>query len=133
MDAFAGSGAVGIEALSRGASFVYFLETGKKALTALETNLSFCEESQWRIYTVPALKALEIVRDATSTVDIFYFDPPYDFGRYDELLIKANSLFPEAELILESSTRSRIAVPPSIREVKRKDIGETRLQFFAAS
>lgn len=133
VDAFAGSGAVGIEALSRGATLAFFVETSKKALQALESNLSFCEEEQWRIYTLTVLKALDVIRDASQHVDLLFFDPPYDYDRYGELLSKASSLFPEAELILETSTRSSVKAPPALKLVKERTIGETRLQFFSAA
>lgn len=131
VDAFSGSGAVGIEALSRGASFVYFLETGKKALQALEQNLSFCDEGQWRIFTVTAIKGLEIVRNAAVHVDLLFFDPPYDFDRYDELLEKSGSLFPETTIILERSARSAFKIPDGLVLQKERVIGETCLHFFA--
>jgi 16S rRNA (guanine(966)-N(2))-methyltransferase RsmD len=133
VDAFAGSGAVGIEALSRGASLVFFAETNKKALQILESNLSFCEEGQWRIYTLTVLKALDVVRSASPRVDLLFFDPPYDYDRYSELLSKSASLFPEAEIILETSTRGSVKAPPELKLLKERTIGETRLQFFSGT
>lgn len=131
VDVFAGSGAVGIEALSRGASMVFFVETNRKTLQVLESNLSFCEEGQWRIFTLTALKGLEVIRNASPHVDLLFFDPPYDFDRYDELLEKSASLFQEAEIVLETSTRSRLKTPPGLNLIKERAIGETRLQFFS--
>jgi 16S rRNA (guanine966-N2)-methyltransferase len=59
MDAFAGSGSVGIEALSRSARRVYFIESNRKALRVLEQNLlSCCEQESWRIFTTDVWKAL---------------------------------------------------------------------------
>ena len=130
VDAFAGSGAVGIEALSRGASMVFFVETNKKALQVLESNLSFCDEGKWRIFTLTAHKGLDVVRNTSPQVDLLFLDPPYDYDRYSDLLQTCASLFPESETILESSRRSSLKIPAELTLAKERAIGETRLQFF---
>ena len=131
VDAFAGSGAVGIEAISRGASMVYFLETNRKALQALEWNLaSCCNQDRWRIFTVDALKGLDLVRNAEPVVDQLFFDPPYQYQKYKELLLLCGQMFPEATYIVETSTRVRVSVPELLQEVKHRKIGETMLSFY---
>src|SRR3989304_10498290 len=90
VDAFAGSGAVGIEAISRGASMVYFLETNRKSLRALEDNLAqFGEVDQWRIHAMDVMKGLEAVRREEPHVHILFFDPPHDFKHYSELITQS--------------------------------------------
>ena len=134
VDAFAGSGAVGIEALSRGARMVYFLESHRKALEVLESNLLLCKDgAAWRIYSVPVPRALEEVRRSEPAVDFVFYDPPYDFGGYTRLLENAVQLFPEALHILETSVRSTYDTPESAALVKDRSIGETRLAFFTAN
>lgn len=134
VDAFAGSGAVGIEALSRGARMVYFLESHRKALTVLEANLLLCGEgAAWRIYSVPVPRALDEVRRKDPAIDLIFYDPPYDFTGYTALLENAVNLFPESLHIMESSARSMYDTPEGVELVKDRVIGETRLAFFRAS
>lgn len=77
-DFFAGSGGIGIEALSRGARHAYFVENGKEALECIKKNLNF---------TKLADKATVISRDVRDSlysidneVDIIFMDPPYELG-----------------------------------------------------
>ena len=131
VDAFAGSGAVGIEALSRGASSVYFLESNRKTLHILESNLAICgEEGRWRIYSLPAHKGLEVIQRTEPHVDLLFFDPPYEFEGYAELLEKACALFPDATYIVEASSRSRLDSPSGLELFRTRSIGETILSFF---
>ncbi len=130
VDAFAGSGAVGIEALSRGASRAYFLETNHKALHALEDNLKICgDESLWRVYSLPAVKGIEVIHTAGENVDIVFFDPPYDYQDYPELISSASEFFPGALLVLETSSRTKFQLPEGITLLRQKKIGETLLTF----
>jgi len=134
IDAFAGSGAVGIEALSRGASRVYFLETNHKALYALEENLKICgEKALWRIYSLPAIKGMEVIHKSGENVDIVFFDPPYDYQDYQDLITAASELFPAALLILETSSRTKLQLPSNVILSRQKKIGETLLTFWVAS
>lgn len=81
-DLFAGSGAVGIEALSRGAEHCTFVETDRAALRALESNLaSLGLESRSRV-----LRGDALVVAAGLDVDLVLADPPYDFDGWGELL-----------------------------------------------
>ena len=74
LDAFAGSGALGVEALSRGASFSCFCERDRAALAALEENTSFLKRDAYRIVRGDVLKRAP--SDA-GPFDIVFFDPPY--------------------------------------------------------
>jgi 16S rRNA (guanine966-N2)-methyltransferase len=131
VDAYAGSGAVGIEALSRGAAMAYFLETNRKSLQVLESNLiQCCKEEKWRILPFSVKKGMAVVRNQTPSVQFLFFDPPYNFESYSEILELAATLFPESLLILEFSTRTELKVPPVLDIFKEKKIGETRLIFF---
>src|SRR6185437_16709314 len=96
LDLCAGSGAVGIEALSRGASYATFVDRSRRSCQLIESNLKLCRvpEEQWEIYCA---EVNEFLRQSDSRWDIVYFDPPYkdDYLRtlkliepvLDELLI----------------------------------------------
>lgn len=85
LDAFAGSGAVGLEALSRGASRVIFNEKDPVALRTLTRNLEICGVSEEA--EVLRLDVFTCLRRLSGfTLSHIYVDPPYQFGRYAELL-----------------------------------------------
>ncbi len=85
LDLFAGSGAVGLEALSRGARYVDFVENGGAALHSLKANIAtFRESRRTRIYkrdAIPWVEALE-----QGAYDIAYADPPYGSRKLDRVL-----------------------------------------------
>ena len=134
VDGFAGSGSVGIEALSRGATKAYFFESNRKTLAVLESNLTtLVQDSQWRIFSVPLPKGLELLKTIDDSINIIFFDPPYDFPNYSELLETCATLFSDALIILETSSRSHWGVPPSLKLHKSRKIGETALNFYGKS
>lgn len=77
LDAFAGSGALGVEALSRGASFACFCERNRAALAALEANTSFLADGSFRIVRGDVLKRAP---SAPEPFDLVLLDPPYALG-----------------------------------------------------
>ena len=92
-DLFAGTGAVGIEALSRGAAHCTFVERDRGALRALEENVDALDLAQrTRILRSDASQAA-----ATLDVDIAFIDPPYDFSGWSELLAIVRAPFVVAE------------------------------------
>lgn len=88
LDLCAGSGAVGIEALSRGASHATFVDRSRRMCKLIEANLELCRipEEQWDIYCSEANEFLR--QSKNERWDIVYFDPPYkdDYVRTLELL-----------------------------------------------
>jgi 16S rRNA (guanine966-N2)-methyltransferase len=131
VDVFAGSGAVGIEAISRGAAFAHFIESNRKTVEVLESNLrACCAKENWRIYSLSAMKGLEVLRQREPRVDFVFLDPPYDFQQYPEILAGCASLFPEATYILEASARTNFQAPPVMKLQGRRKIGETVLWFY---
>jgi 16S rRNA (guanine966-N2)-methyltransferase len=81
-DLFAGSGAVGIEALSRGAEYCTFVERDRVALRALDQNLDALDlRPRSRVITADVLSVA-----ASLDADIVFADPPYDFDAWSELL-----------------------------------------------
>ncbi len=85
LDLFAGSGAVGLEALSRGARYVDFVENGAAALHALKANIAALRErNRTRIFkrdVIPWIQALE-----PGAYDVAYVDPPYGSRKLDRVL-----------------------------------------------
>jgi 16S rRNA (guanine966-N2)-methyltransferase len=82
LDLFAGSGAIGLEALSRGAGLVHAVEKNESACKTISKNADLVTRAQtsgeFHLYVMPAQKFLEI--PAPAMYDIIYIDPPYDFS-----------------------------------------------------
>lgn len=81
VDLFAGSGALGIEALSRGASWVDFVERGRPALAALRANLETLElADRAQVWTLELPRGLGTLREPLAAADLVLLDPPYGVG-----------------------------------------------------
>lgn len=86
LDLFAGSGAIGIEALSRGAACCYFVEQQRKAAACIRDNLKFTRlDSQAHILTMDAVSAIKML-DQERVFDCIFMDPPYNKGLELEVL-----------------------------------------------
>lgn len=117
LDIFAGSGAMGLEALSRGAEFSVFIESHREALQCIEKNiLSLQVEKQTKVLRGEAFSMLKGLEKQQQTFDIIYADPPYrtcvphSSLFYSALLIEwvdAHALLrPEGLLFVEEDYRS---------------------------
>lgn len=79
LDLYAGSGAIGIEALSRGARQVYFVESARPAAAAIRANLkALGVEEGYEVLEQPAEKALRRLDAEAVAADVVFLDPPYD-------------------------------------------------------
>ena len=105
VDAFAGTGALGIEALSRGARRAVFVDSDRAAVAAVRENLAALDLTAEVVHG-DALTVLRRLRD----VDLVLADPPYDFAAWPELLDDAVSfqavfVSPAAEVLSAVSVR----------------------------
>lgn len=131
LDAFAGTGAVGIEAASRGAGHVTFIERDRRALSLIGQNLAACgieqEVSVERGDTADVLRRLP----SPPSFDIILFDPPYDMPDLEEALDAAAArLSPDGVLVLERATRRTPDIPASLIEMRNVKSGDSTLTFF---
>ena len=136
LDLFAGSGAVGIEALSRGARHLIFNDRSSRALRLVRKNLEICQvEEGYEIHQMDAfvlLKKLEL-----PTLDFVFLDPPRDFGRYEKLLtVVSRGAFwqPSTQVILETFKKAKLDfVPEALTLVRKLRVGDNQLIFLRAS
>ena len=129
LDAFAGSGALGIEALSRGALHATFVETGRNALAALRENIETLQlGAQGRVVPGEALAHLERTAAEGSHYDLVLLDPPYGFDQWDELLAAVPV---GARVVIESDRE--VIVPDSWEVHRRKRYGGTVVTLATAS
>ena len=131
LDLFAGFGGVGIEALSRGAERVIFVEQDPKHLVIIKENLALTRLAERA--EVLRGDALKVLPSLKQQFDLIFVDPPYEAGLYEKVLesILTNSLLAEnGVLILEHHTE----LPPQISEeyevIKSKTYGETTLIYL---
>jgi 16S rRNA (guanine(966)-N(2))-methyltransferase RsmD len=106
LDLFAGTGAIGIEALSRGARMVYFVESSKRAARVLRDNLhSLGIESGFEVMEREVAAALRLMNAQPVSCDFCFLDPPYrKMGDYDQtlsLLAESNLIAPRGLVIAE--------------------------------
>ncbi len=85
LDLYAGTGALGLEALSRGATFCDFVENGPSALHALKANIAATRSrNRTRVFKRDALRFIESIPD--DRYDIVFADPPYESRQLDRLV-----------------------------------------------
>jgi 16S rRNA (guanine(966)-N(2))-methyltransferase RsmD len=135
LDICAGTGSLGIEALSRGAGYCCFVERDRRALAALEQNLGVTGLRD-RAETVPLdlLKALRLLARQGQTFDLILFDPPYAsplYGTVLELLDRSGLLADKGLLVAEAAAKSPL--PERIGglfRIDRRLYGDTALEFY---
>jgi 16S rRNA (guanine(966)-N(2))-methyltransferase RsmD len=135
LDLYAGTGAVGIEALSRGAAFVMFVESDPKTVGIIRKNLAMCRLSEQAEVRTTRTEMLFEHRDRRGLYDIAFADPPYDEGGIEFLqeLWTFGLLRPEGVLVIEQ--RSKTAVPASFEKaslIKRYVYGDTALSLYTS-
>ncbi|MBN2644638.1 MAG: 16S rRNA (guanine(966)-N(2))-methyltransferase RsmD [Desulfuromonadaceae bacterium] len=133
LDIFAGSGALGLEALSRGAARAVFVDQGKQAQKLILDNARLCRlESQCRVISRPAKEA--ITELAGQQFDLIFLDPPYGQGLLPQVIekISAASLLASAGLICAEERRGE-AVPEQIGRyscLDQRHYGQTSIYLY---
>jgi 16S rRNA (guanine(966)-N(2))-methyltransferase RsmD len=132
LDGYAGTGAVGIEAISRGAAHVTFIEQDRRAVRLIEDNLAACGVRGG--YTIHRGDAATVVPGlGTNAFDLILLDPPYDSMTIPAVLdASARALAGGGLVVLEHATRREPAHPDAIEPVRRVKSGDSTLTFFAA-
>jgi len=130
LDLFAGSGALGIEALSRGAQRVVFVERDGPATRTLRENLAALDvdPSAAEVRRAEARAALRSARIAKETYDLVFIDPPYgqahEWGRELSELLPA-LLAPAARIVVESDRRAPLAL--GMEPERQRRYGDTSI------
>lgn len=133
MDIFAGTGAFGLEGLSRGASNCIFVENDKIAQRVLNSNISECKfNDKAKLLAKDALK-LDMRPANIQPVDIIFLDPPYNKGLIEptiQNLIEKQWLNKEAIIIAEAEKKEKIETPNGLELVKQTNYGLNGVWFF---
>ncbi len=130
LDVFAGGGALGIEALSRGAAHVDFIERDPLCLRSLAENLKMIEDKDsYRVLKGDAISLLP----ALEKYGLLLLDPPYDAGYYEKVLDIAHEsgiLERGAIIALECRRKFAFLTPVEYNFTKRRDYGDISLIFL---
>ncbi len=134
LDLFAGSGAVGIEALSRGASQAVFVEQDRRILKALRTNLQRCRIAPEQAIVVghDAFRFIERLGGGEEYFDIVFADPPYA-GKTAQRVLEAVAGAERPlcrRLVLEHGEALEEAAGGLLRLDKTKRFGQTRVSYY---
>lgn len=134
-DLYAGSGANGIEALSRGAAHVAFVDSDSRAIHSIGRNLFHTKlEHKARSYQLTLPRSLGVVEENEEPFDIVFCDPPYEGVDYESLVseIISNKLLRQGgQVIIEHE--SKLALPPSVGPLEKRrtaQYGRVALTFF---
>ncbi len=135
LDLFAGTGNLGIEALSRGAKRVVFVEKGRQALRLIQTNLhQFGWINQSEIIPKDVNRAIGILKERGELFDLILMDPPYEKGLVQRTLMKLNThpiYHSDSLLVVEHNRREplpRILYGWNLK--RQQKIGDTLLSFL---
>jgi 16S rRNA (guanine(966)-N(2))-methyltransferase RsmD len=136
LDLYAGTGAVGIEALSRGARIVHFVELSKAAAELIASNLKSLGISQgFQIQNVDAVKALRQLEASASGADYIFLDPPYSMqDEYSKILsaLERPGLLSQRGLVIAEHEKR---FDPGeafgqLRRYRKLTQGDTALSFY---
>ncbi|WP_330474069.1 16S rRNA (guanine(966)-N(2))-methyltransferase RsmD [Terrabacter sp. C0L_2] len=135
LDLYAGSGALGLEAASRGAALVLLVESHKAAVKVIRANVAVVGHPGVRVLSDTVERALAVGPPAGTRMDLVLLDPPYDVSE-DALaavlaaLVEQQWLAPEAFVVVERSSRSPQPTWPEGLELSgEKRYGETAVWF----
>ena len=109
LDLYAGSGAMGLEALSRGASHATFVDISSLAIKAIKDNVTSLKipENEYEIIRNKDVIAVEYFKQRNAQFDLLILDPPYDEGKYEEIVnqLLTNNLLSEKAIIVMEANR----------------------------
>lgn len=135
LDGYAGTGAVGIEALSRGAAHVTFVESDRRAERLIGENLARCGiAGAYAIIRAPLERSFDTLRRRPSFVpfDIVFLDPPYDMSP-DTVMAGVDAVVGEHAVVVLEHAKRQSAPVESGRLARTRDLvsGDSALAFYA--
>ena len=130
LDGYAGTGAVGIEALSRGARHVFFLERSRGAIEVIRENIGSLDlEPRATVVVGPVLLTI-----SRHTADIMFLDPPYELEReYAAVLDTLSAIRPALAVIQHSARRALPDCHGALRRTRVVKQGDNTLSFYGAA
>ena len=145
LDWFGGSGAVGIEALSRGAKKVVWVENNRQSQDLIYANLKKCRFENndkgglsyfaWELLKMGALQALPILEKKSLKFDVIYIDPPFADNLYEKCLIglsRSQLLKKESLIVVEHHNKNLLQnIYGRLFRSDERQSGDTSLSFYS--
>ncbi len=135
LDLFSGSGAIGIEALSRGAKECVFVEKSKKACEMITENLEHTKLKQYAVLLQKEVQeALSLLKTQQKKFDIIFLDPPYQSGLAEDVcskIVEYELLKEQGYIIWERSAQIQRKEICGLNMVKEKNYKTTVMTFLA--
>jgi 16S rRNA (guanine966-N2)-methyltransferase len=132
LDLFAGTGALGLEALSRGAAFVLFVDDGTEARALLRANVdALGAGGATKVYRRDATRLGPV--NPLAPFSLAFLDPPYGKGLAEQALASAREggwLLPDALIVVEEAGEATFTPPEGFDGIERRDYGDTQLIFL---
>ena len=125
LDLFSGSGNLGIEALSEGASYAYLVDFNKKAAITIKNNLNNIGIKEAEVINLDYKKALNYLKD--KRMDLIFLDPPYKTDYIEQsikLIDEYNMLNEDGLIICENDSLDKIVYPENYEVVKDRKYGD---------
>jgi 16S rRNA (guanine966-N2)-methyltransferase len=138
LDLFAGSGALGIEALSRGADRGIFVDSSRSSIEAIHKNLIKTGLlSKAEVWRAPATRALDKLIARGQRFDLIFLDPPYKIKRIElegilETVSREKLIMSGGMIVLEHSVKALSVEANSLAVLDTKKYGDTGLTFFSS-
>ena len=133
VDMFAGTGSVGLEALSQGARYVYFVEKNRRALVVLHANVRHCRVEPQAIVVAAELPQALQKLPATPQADVIFLDPPYASNLAQATLSAVDErglLASHGLIVWQHAAQSEPHAPPRHKLLLTKRYGNTQLTFL---
>lgn len=133
LDAYAGTGAVGIEALSRGACFAAFIERDINAYRILQTNISSLNlMDKAMVLCADVIESIKEIERKVDSFDIIFLDPPYYNNEIDSCLdiLQRSSIVRNDSILVIQHARDIFFEHKGFGKVKQKKYGKTVITFL---
>ena len=130
LDLFAGFGGLGLEAISREAAFVQFVDTSSASLAVVKKNIAKLQVSS--LCQITKMKAESFLKSCSKRFDIIFLDPPYNFNLVNptiNLISKKKLLTPKGIIVIEHSPKEAIT-SEDFTIFKIRKTGNTMLTFL---
>lgn len=124
LDLYSGSGAMGIEALSREAGFCYFVDIAQIALKTIKTNINSLSIPNSDYQIIPR-KDVDAIQFIDKKIDLLILDPPYKQGKYNEIIEKCSNILSERCIIICESDKKLLFNDVDYKKIKEYKYGET--------
>jgi 16S rRNA (guanine966-N2)-methyltransferase len=133
LDGYAGTGALGIEAMSRGAASATFVDLDRRAQALIAENLAHCGlTNACVIIRASVARAIEDLRNAASSFDLILLDPPYDDAAAEVVGAASELLAKDGVLVLEHARRQPAAVSAGrLERTRQVRSGDSVLSFYS--